>query len=765
MTDTDFKDWEKDLDQIFEDLGEAGTEYASADDASPGLIESLYEEEGRLDPWRRRVVEFLGELGRFFTTAAKEPEKVPEAAAMVAQALYGLDGMPNHDGRLVVRYRGRLLGGDDEVSRELDYLVSFGPVTLDMQRIRLAARRLGKDGEGLEKTFSDSCSLLAKAGINTLYASCCNTANQPRLETCLDALAAYLSYMAADEDERDPDAGPYPIIHDEARRPSANLTLLAAVNGMSRGPVQVLVNQVQTMMTRAGARDPLLRYTCVYDAVFAFRKLWGVLVRPPLEVNNLRWLVADTRKEGMNERLAGLVRLVGGEFGPDNRKSPRILDALCAGDYGFIPPEELCERMGVLSELIDALTIRAASPSTSVGQADHVDENTISEILDLIRSRLARVPDQVWEKLVPGSTTLSCVTAGGKKITRHVDARLMDLNLFYRRRAAVNKKMKSLLAGKATFGLEDFEVVASDFGISVEDAADLVDLLQSCFDEKGHFLRPAFEKNIPAFCRHERDVFGFLWHYLKEHMDTGDRLALLNALQLLINRMRNPNRALEALLTGMLANPETVSFADRNALILANVLVRKFNKELLKDTKMTPEEVLHVVDGLDGMAVAHVRDILEEEKEKVFLKVRTVHGMLKNAMDPYAWHTSLPLGYLLTLEREIYILMALVGGPVARSVLFSALWEYGNPESSVYKLAEREDQVMWIFHLLQVVIRGLGRVGEPQDAQVLLGLKSHAAAFSEKSTDPKAADQVKRFLAWADKSARALTGGDPVPGN
>ncbi|MBU2487822.1 MAG: hypothetical protein KKA60_00365 [Proteobacteria bacterium] len=750
--------WERDLDDVFADLGDARVVEKLESEASGGMIESLHEEEGRLDPWRKKLVHLVYELAgflRFSRELAGDAEAA--GATRVAEALFRLDEMPNHDGRVLIRHRGRLAPGEDEGSRNRDYEVLFGAIILDAPRVRMAAQRLGRAGDLLHETFTEACGVLAEAGVNTVYAVCSSDPPQrKKLATCLEALAAFLGHEAADEETRDPEAWPHVIISDETRRANVNFTLLAATNNLKRGTAQVLVNQVDAMMRRAGARDPLLRYTGVYDAVFAFRKLWGVLSRPPLEVNNLKWLVTDHAGTVVNESLAQLVRLVGREFGEWNQKSGRIVDALTAGDYGLAPAEEVCERLGLVTGLLHAMEISASGGDTSVGQADHVDEATMEAVVRMMQSRLARLSDDTLGEIFPETEILSCQSSDDREIRIHVDARLMDLVHFYRRRAAVNRKMKSLLAGAGEFDRADYEVVAADFGISAENAAELVGLLKACFDAEGHFAREAFEKNIPAFCRHERDVFGFLWHYLKEHMDTGDRLALLNSLQLLINRMKNPNRALEVLLAGVFANPENVTFADRNALILANVLLRKFNKELLKDTKMTPEEVLHVVDGLDAAAAAHVRGILEGEREKTFIKVRTIHRMLKAALDPYAWHKSMPLGYLLTLEREIYLLLALVEGPVARAVLYSALWEYGNPDSSIYGSAEREDQLMWLYHILQVVIRGMGRVGEPADADALLGMKEHARAFLSKSSDPKAREQVKRFLAWAEKSAQAL---------
>ena len=77
------------------------------------------------------------------------------------------------------------------------------------------------------------------------------------------------------------------------------------------------------------------------------------------------------------------------------------------------------------------------------------------------------------------------------------------------------------------------------------------------------------------------------------------------------------------------------------------------------------------------------------------------------------------LKYLLSLEREIHVFVALLGGDVARSVLRSAMNEYGNPDAEIYRLAQDSATVEAFLQHLKVLVRGLGRSGEPIDERVL----------------------------------------------
>ena len=80
------------------------------------------------------------------------------------------------------------------------------------------------------------------------------------------------------------------------------------------------------------------------------------------------------------------------------------------------------------------------------------------------------------------------------------------------------------------------------------------------------------------FAKYERNIFQFLWHYLKLINNRHDRVSYLNSLQLLIAEMKDPKQALLVLLADFIKTPMQVSFFDRNALILCNILLRKYNQ-------------------------------------------------------------------------------------------------------------------------------------------------------------------------------------------
>ena len=62
---------------------------------------------------------------------------------------------------------------------------------------------------------------------------------------------------------------------------------------------------------------------------------------------------------------------------------------------------------------------------------------------------------------------------------------------------------------------------------------------------------------------------------------------------------------------------------------------------------------------------------------------------LNSAFDPaLAAMASMPARFLLALEREVHIFLALVGGKTAATILHSSLKVFGNPEAPFYRVAK-----------------------------------------------------------------------------
>ncbi|MBW1988290.1 MAG: hypothetical protein JRI97_01970 [Deltaproteobacteria bacterium] len=717
---------------LFEDLGPpSAPEPAPVPPPRSGILEVLHQETTLMDIWRASLVDFFCAAG---DVAAGDGER--GAIARVVRMLDRLDCMVGHGGVVLVRHRGRPPGSGDPREAEEDYTVHLGPLTLDGQDLAAVCARL-EDGKNLVPVFSRAARNLADARIHCLRLS--TRVADPRVGKAMDtALSALARWLAGES--------LFSRGEKTAGVADPNLAILAAVNGRKESAVAALALQVQPLLDRSGPRDPLASFPSAYEALFAFDKLKAVLIRPPLEVNNPRWLIRVEEGMPLTPHQARLARLAVRLWGPDSQNTARAIDGLWGPGYAYTRPLEAADRISLASELLAGLE-DAPDPT---GEQAYFRESLMLDVYTAVESRLSRMPDEMFSGLAAGP---SRVGAGkGKKVRWFpADKTLAGLARFFCQRAATKAKIKALMHHKARFSGDDFTAIARDFSITIQDARDLVEHLEGCFDGRGRFARDWFESAIPAFCRHQEKVFGFLWYYLKKHIRRGDRILLLNGLKRIIDRMDDRNGALDVLFEDLVADPRAVDFSHRNALMLMNVLVRTFNQELDEDIEMTPEDVLSVHEGLDAAASAHARALLREERERFFHKVRAVHTRLAagGPGEPGMEH-------LILLEREMVIFLALVGGSTARTVLVSAMSEYAGPGAGVYARARDRRTYSLLLTMARVLSRAIARWKDSESLSLLLALEGNNEEFLEAARPHGLEGEVEELFACVRREAARL---------
>jgi hypothetical protein len=216
--------------------------------------------------------------------------------------------------------------------------------------------------------------------------------------------------------------------------------------------------------------------------------------------------------------------------------------------------------------------------------------------------------------------------------------------------------------------------------------------------------------------------------------------------------LRQPLKAITILFDDFLKEPEVISFSDRNSIMLSNLLLRKYNKELKIDIEITPEEVLLVREGLSKEVVEFADDYIKSNRGKFIDKIRNIHRNLVSALDlSQEEEEKMPIRYLFSLEREIYIFLSLVGGATAVSVIKSALKEYGNPDSDIYRLPASRKNITIILQLLKVLIRGMGRNGIANDIPLIEEVKSKEQQFLSFAKSNVFVENIGRIMEWADK--------------
>ena len=302
----------------------------------------------------------------------------------------------------------------------------------------------------------------------------------------------------------------------------------------------------------------------------------------------------------------------------------------------------------------------------------------------------------------------------------------------------------------------DYDILAKDFRISREDALALVDKLKGCFAEGGRFRKKGFHEAFDHFKQYEQKIFGFLWHHMKDAILPADRVVFLNALQELTSQMKQPKRAFKILLEDICADPEMVQFSDNKALMLANLIVHRPDKSLA-DYEITPEDIVLNHQNLDSMVVQYASWRIDKEREQFFTKVKTIHNKMMEALClGVTSEKHIPASVLLNLERELYIFLSMVVCDTGKSILRSAVNEYGDPNSEIYHQKESDKFLGGMMQNLRVSLRGLGTVGGMQDINILEGVKQHNEDFQRLKNDRQFRTQARLVTEWADEAIKII---------
>ncbi len=748
------------------------------------------DEEKVLDGRRSHLIDMAHFLSAYFMDVryweGVDAEK--DTFEQLSHTFSQLAGLSDRHEPILIRYRG--LPTASRGSARTDYVVSFGDLTVDASVTPGMIKRLGIRMSHLAGRLDKAFAVFADQGIRTLCIDPPGKTDNElnRMYLCLNIVSRYAHAIKTNTPivfEIEGKSFSIQPVMDEKKQPDPNLTLVAGLNSLNSEQMQTLILKVDSWMKRAAKEGEGRRFAGVYNAFFGVKSLKEKLIKPPLEINNVQWLMIDGDKPGdlapkdrtrnmaagkkgnpgkaekvlagvygrtlekldsktVEKKLGLAVELLEAVESPE--KINEIMKNIYGDDFAKIDSGKLGQKIGILSDLLAAVE---QSPKGL---------NIIEKVFDDFQNRLEQVRDDVYDNIAVGGDNLKIKDGDNSFVIDGVNDNLLQKIEFYKSRALTRKKIKALVSGDADFDAGDYDVIAAEFDVSVEDTKDIIDLLKSCFDDKGHFLRGPFERNISEFIRHEKKIFEFLWQYLKETRFRSDRVAFLNSLQLLIAKMNQPKRAIRVLIADFCADSGVIDYADRNGLMLANLLVRKYNKELNLDIELTPEEVLLVKEGLEREVVTYAAWRIESDREKFITKIRTIHrAIVKSLQTPGTASQAMPFRFLASLEREIFIFLALVGGKTARTVLRSAVKIYGDPESSVFVQPESPDHTDVLLQHLIILIRGLGRIGRQPDLVLLQKIKSKIRRFQRLRETVRHEMLVKRISGWVETAAKNIS--------
>jgi len=714
------------------------------------LGKALIEEEKKLNACRGLLVELVNLLGVCFNNVhlMEDAKKGKAFLDEFMGVLHGLGPMPGHDRKILIRFRGLMTG--TKASEKIDYVVIFGNILLDVGTAAAMVKNLKDSPADFQSRLTKGFQVFTEHGINNLFlqipdkSPACSKAMQSALHTLSHYSQNVSTGSSALIDKTSPEAS-LPLIHDERDQPDLNLTMLARVNSVKPETMKALVHKVDSWMRSPNYGTSEEQFSSVYNAILGIKSLQKKMVPPPIEVNNIKWLLMDDEDEVVSKEKSDVAHIVASEHSDSPQEMARIMVSVYGDDYQQIDSQNLGERLRLASNLLTSIE------GTDAGQP------AMDEVLDNVEKRLDQASEDAYVSLEVEGGVIKAKTGEVETTIGKIHTKLKGMVSFFKARSAIKNKMKNMAERGISFDEQDYKIIAKDFGVSADEARKLIKLFKSCFDEQGSFLREAFGRNLPQFAKYRKKIFEFLWHYLKIMSRHEDRIALLNSLQILVPHLKQPQVILGALLADFSKDPTSITVSDRSALVLLTILISKYNKELRTDIEITPEEVLTVSKNLDTNMVAGASKLIDGNQEKFFRKARTIHRKLTEVLDSgQARKEPMLFRDIYLLEREVYIFLSLVGGNTARALIRGAANVYGDPKGEIYLLNDSERVVPALLQLLKIVSRGLGRVGERKDLSLLREIRTGEKGFLEAIGQTGHKEHVKRAMKCVEMSMQSI---------
>ncbi len=726
---------------LFEQYGDDEEDHDStwSVEQPEGLIETLYEESKVLGLTRALLVEAAYTLSCFIDSAIALRDRTTQEVELghFTRAIEDLAEAYDHDDYLVIKYRGREGPEIDDQSGKLDYTIQSGTTLVDGATIGKTSKLQGEDSEYLPERLKTASETFARAGIFTMRISLPRGQRDDvdSLENTCWMLSDYLKAMSGmppAAKNRIGKDGVDIIILNEHTRPDPNLTMLAWLNKADRLSFQKLVAKIGAIIKNARSGSPLLRCANVYDAIFMNPKFREKAIKPAIEVNSTRWIFTSSeRKATLTTAQAELSRELMRLYAKSPLKAAKIIDSLYMADYRDIHSEEFKE---IISD-VNKLVLQSKKDDVKL------------EALKQIRGKLLRTPDHVADSIAVEGGKLNIAAPSGDMKTITLHKSLLKYVNFIKNRARTNDKIGRLLDGDVDFDPNDLKTISLEINAPVEEADRFLDIIRKCFRSDGRFYKNTFDKNILFFATNEKKSFMSFWDFLKKIKARDDRVAMLNSLQLFIDKIKRPDTILEVILSDFVKTPGMLDFSERNGLILANILIRKYNKELHRHIELTPEEVLLVKDGISDDRARYVTGFIARDHERFLRKIISIHEDLVSIISGAAEDENVkPLRFLISIERELFILLSLSGGMIERRIIRSAVREYGDPNSDVYSQARNVNDAKAVFQLLQLSIRCLGRFAQEEDIPLFENVRAKRDEFLSLKTEPISKEAVKRVM-------------------
>ena len=790
----------------------------SKTDAKPSPVQSTHssdnehEKQDDMEHWQILLVEVAYLLNAFLRDAyywegVKTGQKNFNDFIRI---LEDLNQMPDNADKIFIKFRGLRSA---KVPDNVDYVIEYGNVTLDIAYVISLIKRLGIRYKHLEGRLRKAFEAFSIYGLSSLVISIPDDSdtitNNLRISIAIfsqfnKAIENDTPIVFNNDDEEQISISP---ICDENKQPDFNLTLVAAINGLSTAAMNELVQKVAVVQSLSDEQGAANHHSNVYQTIFNIGKLGQKLAKPPLEINfNNPAAQVDGRighAQAIDSNTSQLGSNSGGSAVGRPPEEASFLTGAAASDVensAQLEPEQGASQDAITAEMkaakkspapalnpdeLKAFVTKMAknrfkgSPKDATlavhsiygNDYDQVDIQNLGKrikyindllaildqnpkafrvtqgITERLKKVMAQMPKDVLDDVVIDDGELKLWSNDQGSLDTKVNKNLLDIIETAKKRFAVKKKEPKIPNIDKEFSGADYETLADKFNMSPEEAKEFVRLLKSCLNEHGHFVRVEFEKRVGEFAQHGKTIFSVLWQFLKNFGEEKNCFSFLNALQVLVEELQQPIDAIKILLSNYCLEPKKPTFEDRMAIMLCSQFIRTYNKERHLNIELTAEEILHVQNGLNCRVIDYVRWKINGEEKTFLQKAITIREHLQECLNSdQSDDVSLNIRSLLTLEREIYIFLSLVGGQTSYTILRDALGTYGDPKSSLYQQKESHVYATALIQHLTIVIRGFGRLGKTEDIVLFEDVKAWQDEFLHSKKGSQHDDALARRI-------------------
>lgn len=568
-----------------------------------------------------------------------------------------------------------------------------------------------------------------------------------------------------------------PLIRDKKGQPDPNLTVMAGLNGLSAANTRELIKQAESFYALKSGRphaDPPL--SC-YDRIFGLRSLRAQLIRSPVEINLAPLLETLPEPAGENTHGAGeRFEAIDADsakqhhHGSKNSLLTEVIEtgyslkslSSCMQAHDIVGQQQLSKVFSadVTQTTPQSLAVVLHDISSLLHHIERQQQSTASGhvLLKFLTERVERIPDAIIEKMTIHRQSISLSSGGQSIVIGMMHPRLLDLVTLSKERVLTRRKFVAMQTLGFDFDNNDIATLAEKFEINRAEVEHAITTLKSCFADGRHFRLKNLKKQFPVVVQQADTLFEMLWCYLKQTELGPERLDLLTAIGICGQHLKDVKHTFRFLLSDIYHDPFDLDFSDRNAFLLVNALLARDRHRLITLMDRTPENLLQNMNETNKENQIYAAWRLDTDQVRVLTKQRTLNDSLMTSLleQPPRKEEPLKSSFILSLEREALLFLAVSGGQTARIILRDVIIKYGNPARDFYRSEPSLGEIRRVMDNLQIAIRGIGRVGEQKDLNLLKELERIAYKFKTIYADFELARQVNEMVSRISMAIKAI---------